>query len=141
MKAALVSSPWLFLFMETIMDAQQVVRAGVPSFFTRLSTLRNHMCYISSTAIYMWPSLPSLRQSAYRISTYHGFESPIGQNQVADQHAFNHCDGVCPGPGLYHVVRVSPPVPLKACGGAYGGVVVESVEDLMLSTSMARQKD
>jgi hypothetical protein len=60
---------------------------------------------------------------------------------VADQHAFNRCDGVCPGPGLCHVVRVSPPVPLAAWGGAYGGVVLESVEDLMLLTSMARQRN
>jgi hypothetical protein len=60
---------------------------------------------------------------------------------VADQHAFNRCDGVCPRPVLCHVVRVSPPVPLKASGGAYGGVVLGSVEDLMLLTSMARQKN
>jgi hypothetical protein len=32
-------------------------------------------------------------------------QSATEQKEVADQRAFNHCDGVRPGAGLYHSLR------------------------------------
>jgi hypothetical protein len=53
MEAILVSNAWLFHSRKNIVDAQQAIRAGVPSFFTSHFMLRSHMCYISSAATYM----------------------------------------------------------------------------------------